>query len=133
MMTTPAPSTTTDLYSLIAEFLYNDDESLNRPEDLRIMNWRTTDHSLEDQQQAANLVNEELAELIQANIKLFCRHKPAALEKVAEETADVILMLDQLVRLLPKELILKYLHEKTDRTIERYHTHDSTYDDTAQF
>ena len=132
MMTTPAPSSTTNLEDLLQTFLHDEPGTL-RSNDLDIMNWRTTDHSLEDQQQAANLVNEELAELIQANIKLFCRHKPAALEKVAEETADVILMLDQLVRLVPKELILKYLHEKTDRTIARYHCHDSDYDDTAQF
>lgn len=101
-------------------------------EDLDTINHRQTATPQTEQAYVADLVNEELAELIQANVKHFVRHKVGALDKVCEEAADVILMMDQLVRLLPPERVQFYLLAKTQRTIERYHTADSTYDDRAQ-
>lgn len=106
---------------------------LNRPEiqsKLDVVNWRTQDTSRAEQAEGALLTAEELSELVQAVIKYYVRRKNHAVHKVIEESVDVILMMDQMVRMLPEDELLSWVDMKLDRTIARYHTVGSTYDDT---
>jgi NTP pyrophosphatase (non-canonical NTP hydrolase) len=99
---------------------------------LEIVNWRSTASSEADKAEAALLTAEECGELIQAIIKRYVRLKLPAEAKVIEEVADVLLMVDQLVRQLDPEALEKMIDYKLDRTIERYHTVGTTYVDSDQ-
>lgn len=96
-------------------------------------NWRDGDTPFDEQGYGAHLLAEEMHELGQAIIKYYTRRKQAAYEKVHEEAIDTLLMLDQLLRMLSEDELQRWMKFKLDRTIERYHSPDSMYDDSAQF
>jgi NTP pyrophosphatase (non-canonical NTP hydrolase) len=102
-------------------------------QDIETCNHFNEDSSVKDQVYTAMLVAEELNELGQALIKLYIREKPSAADKVHEETVDVLLMIDQLIRMSDESLLRKWMKIKLDRTIERYHTNPESYDDKAQY
>lgn len=111
-------------------------ELLTHPDyvdNIETCNWRTPDSDFEDRKEGAHLTLEEVCEMGQTIIKYYDRRKDSALDKLCEETVDSLLMIDQMVRQLPPELLHKWMKIKLERTIERYHTPGTAYDDTAQY
>ena len=103
--------------STLAELLSSLDTSK-----LNTVNWRTSESSFEDRRHGGHLAAEEAAEFIQRIIKYYDRKQSDKnLDYLCEETADLILLIDQLVRTLPADLMLDWLNVKVNRTISRYH------------
>jgi len=70
---------------------------------------------------------EECAELILA-ISHFLRNRPNSLKNLVEETADVYLMLNQIIRIVGKSNVMKVVDFKSDRVkdkLERYKKKES--------
>lgn len=103
--------------STLAELLGSLDTSK-----LNTVNWRTSESSFEDRRHGGHLAAEEAAEFIQRVIKYYDRKQSDKnLDNLCEETADLILMIDQLVRTLPTGPMLDWMNAKVNRTISRYH------------
>lgn len=63
---------------------------------------------------------EEMSELTQEIIKIYVRHKDDRSESFHEELADVILLLDQVVRMSDHAMLFEKMEYKINRFKERY-------------
>lgn len=68
----------------------------------------------------ALLLVEEMSELTKEIVKIFVRGKDDRWDEFYEELADVVLLLDQVVRIGDSELLDQKLKYKMNRFIERY-------------
>lgn len=80
------------------------------------------DHTASHEQAGftALLLVEEMSELTQEIIKIFVRGKDDRWNEFYEELADVLLLLDQVVRIADPERLDSALKNKMGRFIERY-------------
>ena len=65
---------------------------------------------------------EECAELIVA-INHYCRNRDRGWSKMVEETADVYLMINQMMEILGRDDVMSCVHAKAERTKSRLDRH----------
>jgi NTP pyrophosphatase (non-canonical NTP hydrolase) len=105
---------TKELMMKLESFLNLHDRQLSR------INTQTASTSKEKKGFAALLLVEEMAELTQEIVKIYVRNKTDRDKNFHEELADVILVLDQIVRHADQVLLDQKLCYKMNRYEERY-------------